>query len=50
MSFGSPERRRAKEELKRKYLEEFQNKSDYTKDELKEINKLVKLINSRLAQ
>lgn len=52
MKLGSKdnsERRTAKDTLKRKYLEEFKSHKDYTKDELKEMTKVVKSINSSLS-
>jgi putative ATP-dependent endonuclease of the OLD family len=48
MKLGSGERKKAKATPKNKYLEEFKKRTDYTKDELKDINKIIKLINSRL--
>lgn len=47
-SADSKERRRARDHLKKKYLEEFKRYTDYSKDELKELEKVVKKINSRL--
>jgi putative ATP-dependent endonuclease of the OLD family len=47
MKLGSSERRKAKDILKQRYLEEFKKHSDYTKEELKELSKIVKHINSR---
>lgn len=47
-SKDSGERRAAKELLKKKYLAEFQAHSDYTKDDLKELGKVVRTINARL--
>lgn len=49
MELGSREKKNAKEELKRKYLEEFISNIDYTKEELKEFSKLIDLINKRIA-
>ncbi len=49
-SKDSTERRRAKEALKRKYLEEFTSCSDYEKEELKELAKVVKTINAKLSE
>ncbi len=43
------ERRKAKDALKRKYLDEFKARRDHTKDELKDLAKAVKLINARLS-
>jgi predicted ATP-dependent endonuclease of OLD family len=43
------ERRKAKDALKRRYLEEFASRSDYQKDELKDLAKAVKTINTSLA-
>jgi putative ATP-dependent endonuclease of OLD family len=48
-SRDSQERRRAKDALKRKYLEEFTNHSDYRKEELTELTKAVRAINVKLA-
>lgn len=51
MSLGckdNSDRRKAKDLLKKKYLEEFKSRTDYTGEELKELNKVVKQINSRL--
>jgi putative ATP-dependent endonuclease of OLD family len=47
-SRNNAERRKAKDSLKQKYLQEFKTHTDYTKDELNELSKLVKLINTRL--
>jgi hypothetical protein len=48
MKLGSAsERRKAKEALKKCYLQEFQLHTDYTKEELKEMNKVVKHVNGR---
>jgi putative ATP-dependent endonuclease of OLD family len=52
MKLGSrdnSERRRAKDALKQKYLDEFKAHSDYTKDELREFGKAVKVINARFS-
>lgn len=52
MKLGSKEsceRRKAKETLKREYLEEFKAQKDYTKEELRDLNSAVKLINRRLS-
>ena len=52
MKLGSKEnseRRKAKDALKRRYLEEFKSHSDYQKDELKELIKVIKTINARLS-
>lgn len=50
MKLGSSnaERRKAKESLKKEYLSEFRSRTDYTKDELKDLSKAVRHINSRL--
>lgn len=51
MKLGSrenSERKSAKDALKKHYLNEFKSKTDYTKDELKELAKIVRLVNSRL--
>lgn len=53
MGLGSrdnDERRKAKDMLKKKYLEEFKLHSDYTKDELKELAKALVAINAKLAK
>lgn len=44
----SSERRKAKDALKKHYLNEFKSRTDYTKDDLKELSKVVRLVNSRL--
>jgi hypothetical protein len=52
MKLGSKdntERRKAKDALKRKYLDEFKANTDYTKDDLKELSKAVKAINEKLS-
>jgi putative ATP-dependent endonuclease of the OLD family len=49
-SGDSAERKRAKEMLKKKYLEEFQAHTNYSKEELKEMSKLVKIINNALCK
>ena len=52
MKLGSrdnSERRNAKDSLKKKYLQEFKANIDYSKDDLKELNKVVRLINMRLS-
>lgn len=46
-SKDNSERRKAKDALKQRYLDEFQRHTDYTKDDLKELSKVVKQINSR---
>lgn len=51
MKLGSrdnTERRKAKDALKKQYLSEFKSRTDYTKEELKELAKIVRLVNSRL--
>jgi putative ATP-dependent endonuclease of OLD family len=50
MQLTSNERRRAKEHLKKKYLEEFQCHTDYSDDELKELSKVTRKINMRLCK
>ncbi len=48
MQLGSKDnrvRRDAKDKLKRKYLEEFVKHSNYSRDELKELSKIIKIIN-----
>jgi hypothetical protein len=50
MKLGSKEnteRRKAKEALKRKYLEEFTQRAPYEKDEIREMAKIIKAINAR---
>lgn len=47
-SRDSTERRKAKDALKKQYLSEFKSRTDYTKEELKELAKIVRLVNSRL--
>lgn len=52
MQLGSrdtKERNDAKAKLKRKYLEEFTKRTDYSKEELKELSRVVKIINGRLS-
>jgi len=52
MKLGSrdnAERRKAKDVLKRKFLEEFMRHTDYTKDELKSLAKIIRTINAKLA-
>jgi hypothetical protein len=44
------ERRRAKEELKRRYLEEFKSHADYSKEELKALARVTRTINTRLCK
>jgi predicted ATP-dependent endonuclease of OLD family len=44
---SNTERRRAKEELKQKYLEEFKSHTDYSSEELKALNMITKKINMR---
>lgn len=45
MKLGSRERRDAKNDLKRMYFEEFRQQTDYTKEELKELGRILKIIN-----
>lgn len=47
-SKDSSERRKAKDALKKLYLSEFKSRTDYTKEELKELAKVVRLVNARL--
>jgi len=52
MKLGSrdnKERKKAKDTLKKKYLEEFKSRTDYSNEELKELGKLVKTINRKLS-
>lgn len=46
----SKERKEAKDKLKKKYLEEFKKQTSYSKEELKELSKAVKIINDRLSK
>lgn len=51
MKLGSKdnsERRKAKDALKKFYLAEFKAKTDHTKEDLKELAKIVRLVNARL--
>lgn len=51
MKLGSKdnkERRKAKNALKQKYLEEFKSHTDYSEQELKELGKGLKIINAKL--
>jgi hypothetical protein len=50
MKLSSSERRRAKDELKRKYLEEFKSHTDYSNEELKELSRVTRKINTRLCK
>jgi putative ATP-dependent endonuclease of the OLD family len=43
------DRKRAKDELKKRYLAEFRSRSDYTKDDLKQFNGIIKRVNAWLA-
>jgi len=47
---SSSERRRAKDEPKRKYLEEFKSHTDYSNEELKELGKVTRKIDARLCK
>lgn len=49
-SNAAPERKAAKDKLKKKYLEEFKQQSGFTKDELKELIKVVKVISAKFAR
>ena len=49
-SKDNSERRAAKDRLKKKYLEEFKQQTDYTKEDLKDLTKALKIINSRLSR
>lgn len=52
MQLGSrdtKERNEAKDKLKKKYLEEFKKHNSYSKEELEELSKAVKIINVRLS-
>lgn len=49
-SRDSGERRDAKDKLKKKYLEEFKRHTDYTGAELKELSKVIRVINDRLGR
>jgi putative ATP-dependent endonuclease of the OLD family len=46
-SKDSNERRKAKDALKRKYLEEFTRQKSYEKDELRDLARVVKTVNAR---
>lgn len=48
-SHDSGERRKAKDSLKRKYLQEFASHSNYQKEELRDLAKVVKMINARFS-
>jgi putative ATP-dependent endonuclease of OLD family len=51
MKLGSKEnseRRKAKDALKKLYLNEFKSRTDHTKEDLKDLAKVVRLVNSRL--
>jgi len=51
MKLGSKDnadRRKAKDALKKLYLSEFKSKTDHSKEELKELSKIVRLVNTRL--
>lgn len=48
-STDSSERRQAKERLKKLYLEEFKKRIDYTADDLKDITKVIKAVNKKIA-
>jgi putative ATP-dependent endonuclease of OLD family len=51
MKLGSKdnsERKKAKDALKKQYFSEFKSRIDHTKEELKEIAKVVRLVNTRL--
>jgi predicted ATP-dependent endonuclease of OLD family len=51
MKLGSrdnSERRKAKDSLKKLYLSEFKSRSDHTRDDLKDLSKVVRLVNTRL--
>jgi hypothetical protein len=50
MQLTSNERRRAKDHLKKKYLEEFKCHANYADDELKELGKVTRKINTRLCR
>lgn len=43
------ERRKAKDALKKMYLEEFKRHTDYTRDEVRELLRVVKAVNARLS-
>jgi energy-coupling factor transporter ATP-binding protein EcfA2 len=50
MALGSPDKHNAKQKLKRMYLHEFKSQTDYKKDELKEMTKVLKTINARFSR
>jgi putative ATP-dependent endonuclease of the OLD family len=47
-SRDSSERRKAKDSLKKLYLSEFKSCTDHSKEDLKELAKVVRLVNARL--
>lgn len=49
-SSDSGERKSAKNELKKKYLEEFKNHSDYSEEELQEFSKVISIIKKSLSK
>jgi putative ATP-dependent endonuclease of OLD family len=49
-SQNNTERRQAKDKLKKKYLEEFRLHTDYSKEDLKELGKALKIINARFSR
>jgi putative ATP-dependent endonuclease of the OLD family len=48
-SKDNKDKRTAKDELKQKYLEEFIRNQSYKKDEIREIEKVIKIINSKFS-
>lgn len=46
-STNGAERRKAKESLKQRYLEEFRSQREFTREELRDLNKVVKHVNTR---
>ena len=49
MKLTSSERRNAKDQLKKLYLEEFKSRTDYSLEDLKHFSKAIKTINRQLA-
>lgn len=49
-SRNNSERKEAKDMLKKGYLEEFKLHADYTKDDLKELGRAIKIINARFGE
>ncbi len=47
-STDNSERKSAKQNLKKEYLKEFKSRNSYTRDELKDLSKVVRQVNARL--